>query len=76
MVGETPVLKPGETYEYQSACPLATPTGNMRGEFEMIKPNVLDPVTQEPQRFLAEIAQFGLDMQAVTLHLPQLCEAM
>lgn len=35
VVGEQPVLKPGETYSYTSSCPLATPTGNMRGTYFM-----------------------------------------
>lgn len=66
VVGETPTLKPGETYEYTSACPLATPTGNMSGEFEMVKVDQVDPETKEPYKFLVEIAKFGLDMgQAV-----------
>ena len=35
VVGETPVLKPGETFEYTSYCPLTTRTGNMRGVYWM-----------------------------------------
>lgn len=35
VVGEQPVLKPGETYSYTSSCPLVTPTGNMRGNYNM-----------------------------------------
>ena len=36
VVGEQPVLTPGESFTYTSACPLRTPTGNMRGTYEMI----------------------------------------
>lgn len=36
VVGEQPVLSPGQTYQYSSYCPLATPTGNMRGAFQFI----------------------------------------
>lgn len=36
VVGEQPLLEPGATYEYTSACPLPTPTGNMRGSYSMI----------------------------------------
>src|SRR4051812_41156364 len=36
VVGEQPTLKPGESYEYISACPLTTPTGNMRGHYQMV----------------------------------------
>jgi ApaG protein len=35
VVGLQPRLKPGETFEYTSACPLPTPTGNMRGTYHM-----------------------------------------
>jgi ApaG protein len=31
VVGEQPLLTPDKTYTYTSFCPLATPTGNMRG---------------------------------------------
>ena len=31
VVGEQPVLKPGESFEYTSGCPLSTPVGTMRG---------------------------------------------
>ncbi len=35
VVGQKPVLHSGESFEYTSFCPLNTPTGNMRGRFEM-----------------------------------------
>lgn len=35
VVGEQPKLKPGESHRYSSFCPLPTPTGNMRGSFQM-----------------------------------------
>lgn len=35
VVGEQPELAPGAVFEYSSFCPLTTPTGNMRGTFEM-----------------------------------------
>ncbi|MEM1009820.1 MAG: Co2+/Mg2+ efflux protein ApaG [Myxococcota bacterium] len=35
VVGETPRLQPGESFEYTSFCPLSTPTGEMRGCYEM-----------------------------------------
>ena len=35
VVGEQPKLKPGEKHQYSSFCPLPTPTGNMRGTFQM-----------------------------------------
>lgn len=35
VVGEQPVLKPGESFEYTSGTPLKTPSGIMVGEYEM-----------------------------------------
>ena len=31
VVGETPILAPGQTHDYVSGCPLATPHGSMEG---------------------------------------------
>lgn len=36
VVGMQPLLKPGEQFEYTSACPLNTPVGTMHGSFECI----------------------------------------
>jgi ApaG protein len=36
VVGEQPVLEPGQSYDYVSGCPLSTPTGQMRGSFGMV----------------------------------------
>lgn len=36
VVGEQPKLKPGQKHKYSSFCPLPTPTGNMRGTFQMV----------------------------------------
>jgi len=52
VVGEQPVLAPGESYRYTSGCPLKTATGSMRGSYQM--------VTAEGERFDAEIAAFTL----------------
>lgn len=35
VVGEQPVLAPGEAFEYTSGTPLATPSGMMMGSYEM-----------------------------------------
>ncbi len=35
VVGQQPLLKPGETFEYSSFCPLSTPTGSMSGKYYM-----------------------------------------
>jgi len=52
VVGEQPVLDPGDSFEYTSFCPLPTPFGSMRGTYQM--------VTSSGGTFDAEIAQFGL----------------
>lgn len=36
VVGEQPLLAPGEVYEYTSGTALATPTGSMQGSYQMI----------------------------------------
>lgn len=35
VVGEQPVIEPGEAYDYVSGCPLATPSGAMQGSYRM-----------------------------------------
>ncbi len=36
VVGDQPVLDPGESYDYVSGCPLQTATGSMEGSYGMI----------------------------------------
>ena len=36
VIGEQPVILPGQSYAYTSGCPLRTPTGNMRGWYECV----------------------------------------
>jgi ApaG protein len=52
VVGEQPVLQPGESFEYSSFCPLPTKIGSMHGTYQM--------VTAAGSRFDAEIAPFSL----------------
>jgi ApaG protein len=37
VVGEQPILAPGESFKYSSWCPLKTPTGLMRGTYQMLR---------------------------------------
>ena len=39
VVGEQPVLGPGESFEYTSFCPLSTPVGSMHGTYRMVLEN-------------------------------------
>ena len=53
VVGEQPVLKPGERFQYTSGVPLATPTGIMTGSYQM--------VSEGGENFDVEIPVFSLD---------------
>jgi ApaG protein len=39
VVGRQPALRPGEHFEYTSGCQLATPRGEMRGTYQMHRPD-------------------------------------
>ena len=39
VVGRQPYLSPGEQFEYTSGCVLQTPTGEMRGTYQMQRPD-------------------------------------
>lgn len=39
VVGEQPVIEPGETFEYSSHCPLKTDSGIMAGSYAMERPD-------------------------------------
>ncbi len=54
VVGEQPVLKPGESFEYTSGCPLTTPVGSMRGSYQC--------VAEDGTAFEATIPEFVLSM--------------
>ncbi len=62
VVGEQPVLEPGDAFEYTSGTPLETPSGIMVGSYEM--------ETENGQRFDVAIPAFSLDSphQPVRLH--------
>jgi ApaG protein len=53
VVGEQPVLKPGESFEYTSGAPLNTPSGMMGGAYQM--------VGESGEHFDIEIPTFSLD---------------
>jgi ApaG protein len=39
VVGNQPVLEPGQAFEYTSGCPLTTPFGSMSGSYRMQRSN-------------------------------------
>ncbi|MEZ5893167.1 MAG: Co2+/Mg2+ efflux protein ApaG [Parvularculaceae bacterium] len=53
VVGEQPVIRPGEGFEYTSGAPLATPSGLMVGAYGM--------ETAEGETFDVDIPAFSLD---------------
>jgi len=59
VVGEQPVLHPGESFQYTSGCPLKTSSGVMRGTYQM--------VTEDGEHFDVEIAPFALH-EPYTVH--------
>ena len=38
VVGQQPILAPGQSFEYTSACPLVTSFGVMQGTYQMVTP--------------------------------------
>ncbi|MCB1463348.1 MAG: Co2+/Mg2+ efflux protein ApaG [Nitratireductor sp.] len=54
VVGEQPLLRPGDSFEYTSGCPLTTPSGFMRGSYTMTDEN--------GNRFDVAIPAFSLDL--------------
>lgn len=52
VVGNQPVLMPGQSFEYTSFCPLPTSVGTMHGTYTMVRPN--------GDSFEASIAPFTL----------------
>jgi ApaG protein len=55
VVGEQPVLRTGESYEYESFCPLPTPTGNMRGNYLMVDDTGVESKIRIPLFFLRDL---------------------
>lgn len=53
VIGEQPVLEPGDTYQYTSGAALRTPSGIMVGTYEM--------TTDTGEVFTIEIPAFSLD---------------
>ena len=57
VIGEQPLLRPGESFEYTSGTAMATPVGTMRGSYQM--------VAEDGVRFDAPIPEFTLSMPRV-----------
>ncbi len=61
VVGKTPMLRPGDVFEYTSGTPLSTPSGIMAGTYQM--------VSEQGEKFDIEIPTFSLDLPAERRHL-------
>lgn len=55
VVGEKPILAPGESFTYESACNLTTGIGRMKGFYTMIQ-------TENKRKFKADIPEFKLEV--------------
>ena len=53
VIGQTPVLEPGQSFTYTSGCPLTTPSGIMVGSYQM--------QTADGKMLNVEIPGFSLD---------------
>ncbi|WP_068318168.1 Co2+/Mg2+ efflux protein ApaG [Polycladidibacter hongkongensis] len=53
VVGEEPVIEPGDTFEYTSGCPLSTSSGIMSGSYTM--------QSETGETFSVEVPTFSLD---------------
>ena len=54
VVGEQPLLEPGDSFQYTSSCLLQTPRGTMHGCYQMVR--------EDGRALDAEIAPFALSM--------------
>lgn len=59
VVGEQPVLKPGESHDYVSGCPLTTPQGSMEGYYMFRRSDGADVKATIPYFPLAAPATAG-----------------
>ena len=57
VIGQQPLLKPGESFEYTSGTHLATPVGTMRGTYQM--------VAEDGNAFDATIPPFTLSVPRI-----------
>lgn len=61
VVGEQPLIEPGDSFEYTSGTPLATPSGVMTGRYQM--------VTASGDSFEADIPAFSLDAPGAQMRM-------
>jgi ApaG protein len=54
VIGQQPVLSPGQNFRYTSACPLFAPSGVMMGSYQMVR-------TADGSAFDIAVPAFSLD---------------
>lgn len=57
VVGEQPLLKPGDSFEYTSGTAISSPVGSMKGSYQM--------VAEDGLRFDASIPEFTLSVPRI-----------
>lgn len=57
VVGEQPLLKPGDSFEYTSGTAISSPVGSMKGSYQMI--------AEDGLRFDASIPEFTLSVPRI-----------
>ncbi|HEX8874753.1 MAG TPA: Co2+/Mg2+ efflux protein ApaG [Nitrosospira sp.] len=57
VVGEQPLLKPGDSFEYTSGTAISTPVGSMKGSYQM--------VAEDGRHFDAPIPEFILSVPRI-----------
>lgn len=63
VVGEQPIIQPGDSFRYTSGATLATPVGFMEGSYFMV---VREPMDVPPE----DLPTFSVPIPAFTLHTP------
>lgn len=58
VIGQQPNLPPKQSFEYESFCPLATPTGSMHGTYQMQRADGRSIDVKIPEFFLVEPSSF------------------
>ena len=63
VVGEQPLIAPGQSFRYTSGATLATPVGCMEGSYTMVR-------QENGKRAAAGESQFQVPIPAFSLHMP------
>ena len=63
VVGDQPVLAPGETFSYESGCPLSTPSGIMSGHYNFQLTSDDEGEIEGQEKFMVAIPAFSLDSE-------------